>query len=188
MYMDNNSHIPLYLTILEGQQSLTLCWHSFSWWGREHFTFSFAYKGSQYFIYDFVQPIAHKITQDKWPRIVDPPLTLIFMLGQRACYYLVSLYEQPILRFWLRATYRPADYPRYMTKNFWHSVDSHFHDGAGSVVLSLLPVKPANTSFMTIGNLLPPRLSKIHDQESLMLRWRSFGHGCIHIMQSFDLA
>jgi len=173
---------------MEGQQSLTLRWRSFSWWGREHFTFSFAYKGSQYFVYDYVQPIAHKITQDTWPRIVDTTLTLIFMMGQGACYYLFCLYEQPILHLWRWATYHPTDYPRYMTTNCWHSVNAHFHDGAGSILLSLLPIKAANTSFMTIHNLSPPRLPIIHDQEWLTLRWRSFCHGCIPIMQSFHLA
>ena len=61
-----------------------------------------------------------------------------------------------------------------MTKNGWRSVDAHFHDGVGSVLLSLLCIKAANTLFMTICNLSPPRLPKIHDQELLMLCWRSF--------------
>jgi len=173
---------------MEDQQSLTLRWRSFSWWGREHFTFSFTNKGSQYFVYDYVQPIAHKITQDTWPRIVDTPLTLIFMMGQGACYYLFCLYEQPILCVWLWATYHPADYPKFMFKNHWCSVDAHLHAGVGSVLRSLLLIKAPNTSFMTIRNLSPPRLPKIYVEESLMLRWRSFCHGCIHIMQSFDLA
>jgi len=188
MNIDNNGHIALQLSIMEGQQFLTLWWCSFSWCSREQFTFSFDYKGSQYFVYDYVQPIAQKITQDAWPRIVDAPLMLNFMIGQRAWYYHFCLYEQPILHLWLRATYHPADYPRYMTKNCWRSVDAHFHDGAGSVLLFLLPIEAANTSFMTIRNVSPPRLPKIHDQESLTLHWRSFCHGCIHIIQSFDLA
>jgi len=63
MYIANNSHITLWLTIMEGQQSLTLCWHSFSCWGREHFTVTVAYKGNQYFVYDSVQPITPQIIQ-----------------------------------------------------------------------------------------------------------------------------
>jgi len=188
MYIVNTGHIALQVTIMEGQQLLTLHWRSFSWWGREYFTFSFAYKGSQYFVYDYVQPIVHKITHETWPRIIDAPLTLIFRMGQGPCYFLLCLYVQPILRLWLRATYRPADYPRYMTKNCSRSIDTHFHDGAWSVLLSLLPIKAANTVFMTICNLSHHRLPKIHDQESLTLLWRSFCHGCIHIMHSFDLA
>jgi hypothetical protein len=29
MYIDNNRHIVLWLTMMEGQHSLTLCWRSF---------------------------------------------------------------------------------------------------------------------------------------------------------------
>jgi len=164
----------MYLTIMEGQQSLTLHWRSFSWSGREHFTISFAYKGCQDFVYDYVQPITPRITQDTRPRIVDTPLTLIFMMGQGAFWFPFHLYRQPILRLWQFATYRPPDYPGYMTKNCWHSIDAHFQDGAGRLLLSLLPIQAANTSFITICNLSPPRLPKIHDQESLTLHWRSF--------------
>jgi len=169
---------------MEGQQSLTLHWCSVSWCGREHFIFSFAYQGSQLLVYDYVQPLAHKITYDTWPRIIDAPLALIFMIGQGACYYLICLYKQPILRLWLRATYPPADYPRYMTKNRWCSVDAHFHAGAGSALLSLFPIKAANTSLMTICNLSHHRLPMIHDYESLMLRWRSlswWGRECFNV-------
>jgi len=173
---------------MEGQQSFTLCWCSFSWSGREHFTFPFAYKGSQYFVYDYVQPIAPQIANDTWPRIVNPPLTLIFMMGQIAFHFLFCQERQPILRVWLFATCRPPDYRKYMTKNGWRSIDAHCHDGAGSVSLSLLSIKAASTSFMTSCNLSSPRLLKIHDQESWTLRWRSFCHRCIHNMESFDLA
>ena len=96
---------------MEGQQLLILRWCSVSWWGREHFTFSFADKDSQLVVYDYVQPIAYKITHDTWPRIIDASLTLIFMMGQGACYHVFCLYKPPTLRLWLRATYRPADYP-----------------------------------------------------------------------------
>jgi len=82
MYIDNNGHIALEVTIMEGRQSLTLHWRSFSWWGRDHFTFSFAYKDSQYFVYDDVQPIALQTTRDTWPRIFDAALTLILLWGR----------------------------------------------------------------------------------------------------------
>jgi len=81
MYRDNNRHIALWLTIIEGQQSLTLCWRSFWRWGRKRFTFTFAYKGSQQSVYDNVQPVAPQITHDTWPTIVDNPFTLNFMMG-----------------------------------------------------------------------------------------------------------
>jgi len=67
-----------------------------------------------------------------------------------------------------------CDWPWWKTYNRWHSIDAHFHDGAGSVSLSCLRIKAANDLFMTICNLSPPRLPKIHLQELLTLRWHPF--------------
>ena len=64
------------------QTLLTLRWRSFSRWGREGIAICFAYKGSQKFLYDWLQPIGGVISQDTWPKIVDAPLMLIFMMGQ----------------------------------------------------------------------------------------------------------
>jgi len=47
MYIDNIRHIVLWLTMMKGQQLLTLCWRSFWWWSRKRFTFTFAYNASQ---------------------------------------------------------------------------------------------------------------------------------------------
>jgi hypothetical protein len=75
-----------------------------------------------------------------------------------------------------------------MTNNCWCSVDTHFHDGAESVPLSLLPIDVANTWFMTVCNLLPGWLSKIHDQESFTVCWWSidihFHHGAGSVSHS----
>jgi len=60
------------------------------------------------------------------------------------------------------------------TRNRWCSVDTHFQDGVGSISLSLLAIKAANTSFMTVCNLSPPRTPKIHHHQLLTLLWRSF--------------
>jgi hypothetical protein len=62
---------------IDDQESFTLRWRSFSSLGRERFTVAFAYKGSENCVYGYLQPIAHNITQDTWPRVVDAPLTLI---------------------------------------------------------------------------------------------------------------
>jgi len=60
-----------------------------------------------------------------------------------------------------------------MTNNRWRSVDAHFHDGAGRVLLSVLPIKAAKNSFMTEYNLSEVWFPRTHDQKSLTLRWRS---------------
>jgi len=61
-----------------------------------------------------------------------------------------------------------------MTKNRWCSVDAHFHDGAGRVLQSVLPIKAAKNTSMTDYNLSEVWLPRTHDQKSLTLRWRSF--------------
>ena len=75
---------PYWLPIMRAQISLTLSWRLFSRWGRECVTSSFAYEGSQYLIYDCLQPISTQITQDGSPKIVEAPLTLISRMGQGA--------------------------------------------------------------------------------------------------------
>jgi len=91
MYIDHNSHIALWLTMMQGQQLLTLHWRRFSRWGREYFTFPFASKGSQYFGYDYLQPVTPQITQDTQPIMIDALLMLVFKIGQGEYCNLFSL-------------------------------------------------------------------------------------------------
>jgi hypothetical protein len=69
---------------MQDQKSLTLHWRSFSEWGRECVTSSFAYKDRLYRIYECLHPIATQITRDARPKIIDSPLTLICRMGQGA--------------------------------------------------------------------------------------------------------
>ena len=81
-YIDVCDHSPVGLPKVQEQKLLTLCWRSFSEWGRECVTFSFAYKCSLYLIYKHLHPIATQITQDARPKIIDSPLTLVLRIGQ----------------------------------------------------------------------------------------------------------
>jgi len=56
-----------------------------------------------------------------------------------------------------------------MTKNRRLSIDAHFHDGAGRVLLSVLPIKADKNSFVTDYNLSEVLFARTHDQESLTL-------------------
>jgi len=103
--------------------------------------------------------------------MLHTPLTLIFKMGQGLFHIVLCLSRQPILRLWLFPTCCPPDYPIYTTNNCWHSVDAHFHDGTGGVSHSVLPIKVANNSFMTVCNLLAVWLPRTHDQKSLKLDW-----------------
>ena len=84
--MHHSEQVCYYLPDLQVQKLMTLCWRSFSQWGRENVALSFAYKGGQYLIYEFLQPIGTQITRDASPLIIDAPLTLIFMTGLGVCF------------------------------------------------------------------------------------------------------
>jgi len=121
-----------------------------------------------------VQPVAPQITHNTWPTIVDAPLTLIVTMGQGGYCTLFCLERKPKIPLWLATTYGRCDFPRRMTKNCLLSVDAHFHDGAGRVLQSVLPIKAGKKHFMTYYNLSEVWFPKMHDQQLLTLRWRSF--------------
>jgi len=63
----------------------------------------------------------------------------------------------------------PHILPKTPIKPCGWSIDAHFQDGVWSILLSLLAITAANTSCMTMYNLLPPRSPKIHHQQLLTL-------------------
>ena len=164
MYIDHNGHMAQWLTMMEGQQSLTLHWRSFSRWGSENSAIRFGYKGGQWFIYDCLQHIGSVITPNTWPIIIDTPLTLIFRMGQGGYHNLFCLYRQPMIPLWLPAHYLRCDNPERMTNNHCRSVVAHFHDGARRVSQSVLPKMAANDSFVTACNISAVWLPRTHDQ------------------------
>jgi len=169
------------------QQSLTLRWRSFSWWGRQGIAICYAYKDRQKLLYDLLQPIGGVISQDAWPKIVHAPLILIFMMGQGGYCTLFCLERKPKIPLWLATTYGRCDIPGRMTKNRWLSVDAHFHDGGGRVLQSVLPIKAGKNYFMTYYNLSEVWFPKMHNHKSLTLRWCSFSWwGREGIAISFD--
>jgi len=180
--------LPPRLHMIYYQQSLTFRWRLFSWWGMEGIVICFANNGSQKFLYHSTHPIGGVISQDAWPKIVDAPMTLISMMGHGGYCNLCCLKRQPKIPLWLITPFRRSHFPRHMTKNCWHSVDAHFHYGAGRVLLCVLRIKAAKNCFMTEYNLSEVWFPRTHEQKSLNLRWRSFCHGCSHTMQSFILA
>jgi hypothetical protein len=58
--------------------------------------------------------------------------------------------------------------------NSWRSVDAHSQNGAMTVLLSLLPIKAANTWLMPNSDQSTVELPYLHNHESWMLRWCSF--------------
>ena len=88
------------------------------------------------------------VTENARAKISNAPLTLIFKMKQGACLILYLLSRQPILHLWLSATNHHSDFQRWKINNCWRSVDAHFQDGAGSVLLFFLPIMAANTLIM----------------------------------------
>jgi hypothetical protein len=82
----------VWLPSTHDHKSLTLCWRSFWWWGREGVAIYFAYNGGQEFLCDWLPPIGGVISQDAWPKIVDALLTLIlaWLYPQCAIIYLAQ--------------------------------------------------------------------------------------------------
>ena len=97
---------------------------------------------------------------------------LIFRMGQWPCGLLYCQEKLPLCWLWIAPTMSPCNYPTYKTKNYWHSIDTHFQDGAGSMMLLSLAWKAANTSFMNGCTHLPLRLPKMHSPKSLMRIFR----------------
>jgi len=76
----------------------------------------------------------------------------------------------------------------YRTKNRWPSVDTHFQNGAASVIVSLLGWNTANTSFMIVCIQSPSRLLMMQDQTSLTRCWLScsgWGKECVSLVFSY---
>jgi len=84
LIMHSNDQIAPELPDLQDQELLTLRWRSYWEWGRERVALSFAYKSSQYHIYEWPQPMATQINNDARLKIAEAPLTLIFSMGQGA--------------------------------------------------------------------------------------------------------
>jgi hypothetical protein len=135
-----------------------------------------------------VQPVTPQITHHTWPTIVDTLWTLIFMMGQGGYCTQFGLERRPKIPWWLATTYGRFDFPGHMTKNRWLSIDAHFHDGAGRVLLSVLPIKVGKNDCMTDYDLSDVWFPKMHDQKSLTRRWRAidahFHDGAGRVLQS----
>jgi len=72
-------------------------------------------------------------------------LTLILRMGQWPCCCFFCQYKLPICRLCLTVTKSLCNYHTYKTQNHLRSVDAHSHNGAVTVLLSLVPITAANT-------------------------------------------
>ena len=144
LVIDCTNHVTIQLPYLQIQKLLTLHWHSFSGWGREHDAIIFGMEGSQYLVSEWLQPFATEVTQDTQPKINDTQLTHIFRMGQWPYGFLYCQERLPVWWLWIAPTMSRFNYPTYKTKNCWRSIDAHFN------VLSSQDLLPLLIAFMII--------------------------------------
>jgi len=100
------------------------------------------------------------------------------------CFY---QYKQSILSLCITATETLIHNLTFKTRHHWHTVDTYFHNGAGSVSHSLLTMKATFASFMNVCNQMRLRLPEKLDEKSLMLCWLRFaGLGRQHVSLGFQ--
>jgi len=176
--MDSYTRAMPWLLKMQNRTFLTPCWHSFSWWGDIYVMRCFGWKGCHYLIYKLLPHSNTLIGQDAKPKIVDAPLTFIFIMQQGVWRYRLCPWRWPILHLWMFTTNQQSHYPKRKTKNRWRSINAQFQEGAGSAARLLLPPKAANTWLRDVCNQSPVGLPKMQDHKCLTLCWRWFsGYG-----------
>jgi len=148
-------------------------WRLFSQWGSDRIIYSFAREGYRYIGYGLQRPRYFPIPAVTRLQIIDAPLMLIFRMGQGACCCYIWPNRQPLPRLWMAVTNRHLGYPSCTAKNSWCSVDAHFHNGAVTVLFTLLPRKAASRMVMGSTNQVTFQLLNLEDYKSVTPRWCS---------------
>jgi len=146
--MHKSDQITVELRYLQNHRSLMLHWHSFSEWVCDRVALSFANTCCQYIGYAYEWPNHYVITVLTKPQIIDSRLILILGMGRWLCHCLFCLVKLPMHWLCIRATKSLCNYRTEKTTNRWYSVDAISPNGVVTVLLSLLPMKAANTSVM----------------------------------------
>jgi len=76
-----------------------------------------------------------------------------------------------IPHLWMSATNPQLDYPRCKAKNHWHSIDTHFQNGAVKVTLALVAIMAANTLVMHNSDQITLQLPYLQFNKSWILCW-----------------
>jgi hypothetical protein len=150
------------------------CCRSCSWWGNTYVMYCFGCKCCQDIMNELLLQCDTYISHNARPTIGDAPMQLIFRMSQGVCCQCYFPSRWPISHCWMFATNRKLDYMKPRTKNRPLSIDAHFWNGVGSVLLLMLPLKTANTVFLDGHKLSPLWLPKMQSQKSLTLPWWSF--------------
>jgi len=106
--------------------------------------------------------------------VVDTPWTCIFRMRLGACSCWFCVQRLPIFHEWMSATILNTNHPRGKATNRWCSIDAHSQHEVVTLSLSLLPIKPANTSVMHKSYPITVQLPHLHDHKSLTHCWQAF--------------
>ena len=94
-------------------------------------------------------------------------------MGRWLCCYLFCQWKRPICPLRITTTKSLVNYRTYKTINRWRSIEAHAKNRTVTVLLSLLPIKAANTSVMHKNDQVTCELRYLQDHKSLTLRWRA---------------
>jgi len=161
--MNDCNQLPVRLHKMQDQKSLTLWWYSFSGCGTNSIANGTASEGGHNLICGWLQPITAWIRQVPRQQIDDDSLTFIFGMVLEVPQYGISLRTPPVPCLSMFATNCHSGYGWCIAKNSWHSVDTHFQNGAVTMSVSLLPIKatnmmvtvPAGDSALVLINKIP---------------------------------
>ena len=125
---------------------LTLRWPSFSGCGREHVGGVYLTKDNQYRINGCLRRFGTYLIQDAKLKIVDSTLPLILRMGRwlSCCHF--CQWQLPVHQLCITATKSLCNYHTYKTTNCWRSVDAQYQNGVLTMLPSLLPIEPGDTS------------------------------------------
>jgi len=138
LVIDSSDQVTFTLPYLQDEKWLALCWRIFWSWGREPDTMILDVEGSQYLVYEWLQPSITQVTQDAQPKIVDAPLTLISRMVQWLCLVLFCQERLAVWWLWITATTSSYNYRAYKTKNTWRYVHAHFNVPCSRDLLPLI--------------------------------------------------
>jgi len=136
---------------------------------RANFSCLSVYIGCPFLVYRCLRSFAILITRDGRAKIIYAQLTLLFMMGQGVSLLLFCQYRLSVLLLCITTTKLLLNYQTNKTYNRCCSVDAHSHDAVESILLSLLPMKDANTSIICNHYQIAFLLSDLLDQKLLTL-------------------
>jgi hypothetical protein len=158
----------------QGRNSYTLHWRSYfghSYNGVPRID----YKGARWFDYGVMSWHSPLIITVARPKIIDSPLTHIFMIFWRCYCYNFWLRGRLIVRLWVNIATQVSDFPRCKAISHWRCINAHFKDIVPLLSQPLLPSKAAYIMIMcwcrrTADRIIQDASPKIIDSP-LMLTW-----------------